>query len=92
MSRGDKRKSKPRAQKTQIFKVLCFEPDFRGMLYMSSMSIKLHNLTKIKPKNLFSHDSSGFHAFPQVLSLVDTSSSKLSQMDSKFWDLVSNPS
>ena len=41
-------------------------------------------------KNLFIHDSSEEHAFPQVLRPNDTVSSKFSPMVSKFWELISN--
>jgi hypothetical protein len=42
---------------------------------MSIMGIIMHNVINKNPKNLFIYDSSGFLAFPQLLSLVDTSSS-----------------
>ena len=44
---------------------------------MCSMSMKWTHCIKIHLTHLFSHDSSGFHAFPQALSLVDTSSPKI---------------
>jgi hypothetical protein len=50
-----------------------------------------HLINKYLTKR-FIHDSSGLYAFPQVLSLVDTSTSKFSQMAPQFWDIVSNPS
>ena len=40
--------------------------------------------------NLFIHDSSEEHAFPQILSLNHTGSSKFSLMVSKFWEFISN--
>ena len=42
---------------------------------MYSMGIIWPHLINKQPKKLFIHDSNGFHAFPQVLSLADTSSS-----------------
>ena len=82
----------PGAQKTQIFKVLRFEPNFRGRMYMTSKGTPFPNFIKKPLTKLFIHDSSGLYAFPQVLSLIDTSSSKFSPIAPQFWDLVSNPS
>ena len=77
------------ARKTQIFKLLRFEPNFRGRFHMTSKGTPWHNLINKTLKKLFIHDSSGLHAFPQALSLMDTSSSKFSPMAPQFWDLVS---
>jgi hypothetical protein len=59
---------------------------------MASKGTQLPYYIKKPLTKLFIHDSSGLYAFPQVLSPIDTSSSKLSPMASKFGDLVSNPS
>ena len=71
-------------EKTKISKCSVSNQNFRGRIYMYVMSIKWNNFIKIHPINLFIHDSSGFLAFPQVLSLDDKNSSKFSQMASKF--------
>ena len=59
---------------------------------MTSKGSQWSHLIKKPLTKLFIHDSSGLYAFPQVLSLVDTSSSKFCLLASKFWDLVLNPS
>ena len=74
-SRGDKRNLELRAWKNQIFKVIRFIPNFRGMLSMTSIDIMWPYFLKKYPTKWFIHDSSGSHAFPHVLRLVDTSSS-----------------
>ena len=67
-----------RGPKTQKFKVLRFEPNFRGR---SNMTIKViiwpHNIEK-PPKNWVIHDSSGKHALPPILGLSLPGSSKFS--------------
>ena len=75
------RNPNPRARKTQIFKVLHFEPNFRGRSYITSNGTPWPHFIKKPIKKLFFHDSSGLYAFPQALSLTDTSSSKFSSMD-----------
>ena len=57
---------------------------------MTSKGTKWNNLINKPLTKLFIHDSSGLYAFPQALSLTDTSSSKFSSMAPQFWDLVSN--
>ena len=89
-SRGEHARNWAWSPKTQNFKVLCFEPNFKGRLVMNIKGTPLPNFTKKPLKNLFIHDSSEEHAFPQILSLNHTSSSKLSLMVSKFWELISN--
>ena len=64
-----------RARRTQNFKVLCFEPNFRGRLYITSKGNPWTHFIKKPLTNLFIHDSSELYAFPQALSLTDTSSS-----------------
>ena len=71
----------PEARKTQIFKVLYFEPNFRGRLYMTSKGTQWPHLIKKNLTNWFIHDSNEVYAFPQILSL----------MDPQFFDLVPNP-
>ena len=79
-----------RGPKTQKFKVLRFEPNFRGRLVMTSKDTPWPNFTKKTLTNLFIHDSSEEHAFPQILSPNHTGSSKFSLMVSKFCDLDSS--
>ena len=81
---GEQAKNWARGLKTQKFKVLRFEPNFRGRLNMTSEGTPWNNYIKKHLKNLFIHDSSEEHAFPQILSLKRTSSSKFSPMVSKF--------
>jgi hypothetical protein len=57
---------------------------------MTSNGTPWPNLIKKNLKNGFIHDSSGLYAFPQALSLTDTSFSKFSPMAPQFWDLISN--
>ena len=49
------------------------------------------NFIKKPLKNGFIHDSSEVYAFPQILSLTDTSSPEFSPMDPQFLDLVPSP-
>ena len=62
-------------QKTQILKVLCFKPNFRGRLFMTIMGMIWNYFLKNHPKKLFIHDWTWFHDFPRTMSLVDSSSS-----------------
>ena len=89
-SRGDRRKFEPGAWKTQNFKVLCFEPNFKGRLVINSIGTPWPNYIKIHITNLFIHDSSEEHVFPQILSSNHTGSSKFSSMVSKFRELDSS--
>ena len=57
-SKGDSRNPQPWAQKTQIFKVLRFELNFRGRLFMTIMGMIWPYLLLKKPTSLFIHDSS----------------------------------
>ena len=78
----------PRARKTQFFKVLCFKPNFRGRLNMTSEGTPQPNSIKKHLTNLFIHDSCEKHTFPPILSPSHTGSSKFSQMVSKFCILI----
>ena len=73
-SRGEQARNWARRQKTQNLKVLRFEPNFRGRLYMTSEGTPMPHLIKRPLKNLFIHHSSDVHMFPQILSLMDRSS------------------
>lgn len=77
-SRGDQARNWARGPKTQNFKVLHFEPNFRGRLSMTSEGTPWPHSIKKHPTNWFIHDSSEEHAFPQILSLSHTGSSKFS--------------
>ena len=67
-----------RGPKTQKYKVLRFEPNFRGRSNMNSEGIIWnHTITK-PPKNLFIHDSSGKHALFSILGPSLPGSSKFS--------------
>ena len=89
-SRGEQARNWARGSKTQNFRVLHFEPNFRGRLNMTSEGFPWPHYIKKHLKNWFMHDSSEEHAFPQVLSLNHTCSSKFSPMVSKFWKLDSS--
>ena len=91
-SRGDRWNPELGAKKTQIFKVLRFEPNFRGRLHITSNGTPWNNFIKKPLTKWFIHDWSGLYAFPQALSMINTSSSKFSPMAPRFWDLVFNPS
>ena len=87
---GKQAKNWAQGPKTQKIKVLCFEPNFRGRLNMTSEGTPWPHSIKKHLKNLFIHDSSEEHAFPQVLSPNHTGSSKFSLMVSKFQELNSS--
>ena len=73
-----------RGPKTQKFKVLRFEPNFRGRSNMTSkVIIWPHNINK-PPKNWVMHDLSGKHALSSILGPSLSGSSKFSQMNPKF--------
>ena len=57
-SRGDSQNPEPWAQKTQIFKVLHFAPNFRGVLFMNIMDIMWDYVLQNNPTNVFIHDAS----------------------------------
>ena len=65
-------RNQARGPKTQNFKVLRFEPNFKGRLYMTSKGTPWKNFIKKHLKNRFIHDSSEVYVFPQILSLTDT--------------------
>ena len=74
ISIGKQARNWARVPKTQKFKVLRFKPNFRGGLNMTSEGTPWPHSIKKNLKNWFIHDSSDAHAFPRVLSLLDTSS------------------
>ena len=67
-----------RGPKTQKFKVLCFEPNFRGRSNMTSKDIIWPHNIKKPPKNWVIHDSSGKHALSSILGPSLPGSSKIS--------------
>ena len=87
-SRGEHARNWARGPKTQNFKVLRFKPNFRGRLNMTSEGTTWPHYIKKHLTKLFIHDSSEEHAFPQILSLNHTGSSKFSQMVSKFREVI----
>ena len=71
-------RNRARGPKTRKFKVLRFEPNFRGMSNMTSkVIIWTHNIKK-PPKNWFIHDLSGKHALSSILGPSLPGSSKFS--------------
>ena len=86
---GEQARNWARGPKTQKFKVLYFEPNFRGRLNMKIEGNPWDNFIKNNLAKLFIHDSSEEHAFPQILSPSHTGS-KFSSMVSKFRDLDSS--
>ena len=89
-SRGEQARNWAPGPKTQNFKVLHFEPNFRGRLNMTSEGNPWPHSIKKHLTNWFIHDSSEEHVFPQILSPSHTDSSKFTPMVSKFLDLDSN--
>ena len=89
-SRGEQARNWAQGPKTRNFKVLCFKPNFRERLNITSEGIPWPHSIKKHLTKLFIHDWSEEHAFPQVLSPNHTSSSKFSPMVSKFRDLDSS--
>ena len=71
---GEQARNWARGPKTQNFKVLRFKPNFRKRFCMTSKGTPWPNSINKNITNLFIHDSSEVYAFPQVLSLLDTSS------------------
>ena len=67
-----------RGPKTQKFKVLRFEPNFRGRSNMTSKEIIWPQNIKKPPKNWVIHDLSGKHALSSILGLSLPGSSKFS--------------
>ena len=68
------------ARELKKIKVLRFEPNLRGMLNITYEGTPWPHSMKKHLINLFIHDSSEEHAFPQILSPSNTGSSKFSQM------------
>lgn len=83
-SRGDKWNPEAEARKTQIFKVLRFEPNFRGRFFVTSKGTPWPNLTKKPLTKWIIHVSSEVYTFSQVLGWANTSSSKFSPMAPQF--------
>ena len=79
--------TEPGARKLKKFKVLRFEPNFKGRLNMTSQGTPWNNSIKKHLKNQFIHEYSEEHAFSRVLSPNHTGSSKFSSMVSKFLEL-----
>ena len=77
-SRGEHARNWARSPKTQNFKVLRFEPNFRGRLNMTSEGTPCPHSIKKHLTNWFIHDSSEKHAFPPILSPSHPGSSKFS--------------
>ena len=71
-------RNRAQGPKTQKFKVLPFEPNFRGRSNMTSEVIIWPQNIKKAPKNWFIHDSSGKHALPSILGPSLPGSSKFS--------------
>ena len=67
-----------RGPKTQKFKVLRFEPNFRGRSNMTSKAIMWPHKIKKTPTNLVIHDLSGKHALSSILGPSLLGSSKFS--------------
>ena len=67
-----------RGPKTQKFKVLRFEPNFRGRSNMTSKAIVWSQNIKKPPKNWVIHDLSGKHALSSILGPSLPGSSKFS--------------
>ena len=77
-SRGEQARHWARGPKTQNFKVLCFEPNFRGRFFMTSKDNPWPHFIKKNPTNWVIHDSSEKHVFPPILSPSHPGSSKSS--------------
>ena len=84
ISIGEQARNWARGPKTQKFKVLCFEPNFRGRSNMTSKAIVWSQNIKKPPKNWVIHDLSGKHALSSILGPSLSGSSKFSQMNPKF--------
>ena len=78
ISIGEQARNWARGSKTQNFKVLRFERNFRGRSNMTSEGTPWPHTIKKHPTNLFIHDSSEKHVFPPILSLSLLGSSKFS--------------
>jgi hypothetical protein len=78
ISIGEQARNWARGPKTQKFKVLCFEPNFRGRSNMTSEGTPWPHTINKPLTNWVIHDSSEKHAFPPILSLSLPSSSKFS--------------
>ena len=71
-------RNRARGPKTQKFKVLRFEPNFRGRSNMTNKAIIWPKKIKKPPKNWVIHDLSGKHALYSILGLSLPGSSKFS--------------
>ena len=71
-------RNQARGPKTQKFKVLHFEPNFRGRSNMTSKAIIWPHNIKKPPTNWVIHDSSGKHALSSILGPSLPGSSKFS--------------
>ena len=85
ISIGEQARNWARGSKTRKIKVLCFEPNFKGRLNMTSEGTPWPNSIKKNPTNWFIHDSGEDHAFPPILSLSHTGSSKFPNFDSSLF-------
>ena len=71
-------RNRAQGPKTQKFKVLRFEPNFRGRSNMTSEGTQWPHTIKKTPTNWVIHDSSEKHVFPPILSLSLPGPSKFS--------------
>ena len=73
---GEHARNWAKGLKTQRFKVLCFEPNYRGRLNMTSEGTPWNYSINQNLRNWFIHDSGEEHASPPILSLSHIGSSK----------------